>query len=309
MVPRALLHSRSNATLLHRAAAFLAEKSDHEEILVIAPTRAAANELAAHAFPSGCQGVHALTLTQLAANLAAQPMGRLALAPISHLGIEALAARIVHAALTAKRLPYFAPVAQTPGFARALAKTITELRLQNVTPPDDLGHLLSLYEQELTERSVADFPLLLRLATEEAAQSNHRFTRLPLVLLGLAIESAAHERLLTALVKQSPRGLVTATTGDDAIASLERILGVGAENIDRALPQATLDRVRTWLFSSDSPPSAPPDPALLFSAPGESFECVEIARRIRALAEQGTPFDRIAILLCNVGSYQPLDAG
>ena len=60
------------------------------------------------------------------------------------------------------------------------------------------------------------------------------------------------------------------------------------------------------LFSSDPPPSAPPDPALLFSAPGESFECVEIARRIRALAEQGTPFDRIAILLRNVDPYQPL---
>jgi ATP-dependent helicase/nuclease subunit B len=305
---RALLHSRSNATLLNRAAAFLAERPEHEEILVIAPTRAAANELAARAFPSGCQGVHALTLTQLAANLAAQSMGRLALAPISRLGIEALAARIVHAALTAKHLPYFAPVAQTPGFARALAKTITELRLQNVTRPEDLGHLLSLYEKELAERSVADLPLLLRLATEEAeaTQTDHRFTRLPLVLLGLTIESAVHERLLTALVKKSPRVLATAITGDDATQSIERILGVGAENIDRALPQATLDRVRTWLFSSDSPPSAPPDPALLFSAPGESFECVEIARRIRALAEQGTPFDRIAILLRNVGPYQPL---
>ncbi len=305
MALRALLQSRSNATLLGRAAAFLAEKSEHEEVLVIAPTRAAANELAARAFPSGCQGVHALTLTQLAAHLAAQPMGRLALAPISRLGIEALAARVVHAALTAKRLPYFAPVAQTPGFARALAKTITELRLQNVTPPDDLGHLLSLYEQELTERSVADLPLLLRLATE-SAHTDHRFTRLPLVLLGLTIEPAAHDRLLTALVKQSPRVLATAITGDHTIPALELMLGIAAENVDIAQPQATLDRVRAWLFSSDPPPSAPPDPALLFSAPGESFECVEIARRIRALAEQGTPFDRIAILLRNVGPYQPL---
>ena len=71
-------------------------------------------------------------------------------------------------------------------------------------------------------------------------------------------------------------------------------------------PRATLDRVRTWLFSSAQPPSAPPDASLLFSAPGESFECVEIARRIRALAQQGTPFDRIAILLRNVDPYQPL---
>jgi ATP-dependent helicase/nuclease subunit B len=306
VVPRALFDSRSNAALLQRAAAFLREKPEHAEILVVAPTRAAAHELAARAFPSGCQGVHALTLTQLAAHLAAQPMGRLALAPISRLGIEALAARIVHAAATANRLPYFAPVAQTPGFARALAKTITELRLQNATPPGDLAHLLHLYEQELEQRFVADLPLLLRLAIQEAASSDHRFTRLPLVLLGLAIESATHAQLLATLAQRSPNVLATATTGDHAIPSLERILGVPAENIDTAPPTATLDRVRTWLFSSDPPPTAAPDPELLFSAPGESFECVEIARRIRALAECGTPFDRIAILLRNVDPYQPL---
>jgi ATP-dependent helicase/nuclease subunit B len=308
VVSRALVHSRSNATLLDRAAAFLAAKEPHTEILVIAPTRAAANELAIRAFPSGCQGVHTLTLTQLAANLAAQPMGRLALAPISRLGIEALAARIVHAAATANNLPYFAPVAQTPGFARALAKTITELRLQNAIPPTrDLAHLLSLYEEELRARSVADLPLLFRLATEEAVHGNHRFARLPLVLLGLAVESVAHEQLIAALVERAPAAFATAISDDDAaIQSLQRVVGVTAENVDNTAPTETLDRVRTWLFSAGQPPSAPPDAALLFSAPGESFECVEIARRIGKLAEQGTPFDRIAILLRNVDQYQPL---
>ncbi len=308
MAPRALVHSRSNTTLLNRAAAFLNAQPQQTEILVIAPTRAAANELAIRAFPSGCQGLQALTLTQLAANLGAQPMGRLALAPISRLGIEALAARIVHAAATAKKLTYFAPVAQTPGFARALAKTIAELRLQQAAPPEgDLTYLLALYEQELAARSVADLPLLLRLATEEAAHSNHRFTGLPIVLLGLAVESAAHEQLIAALVKRSPAVFATAISDDDAaLQSLERILEMTRENTDTAPPATTLDRVRTWLFSSGQPPSAPPDASLLFSAPGESFECVEIARRVRALAAQGTAFDRIAILLRNVDPYQPL---
>ncbi len=111
---------------------------------------------------------------------------------------------------------------------------------------------------------------------------------------------------LQTLVQRSPSVLATATSSDDDIRSLERILEVPAVNLDNTPPTATLDRVRTWLFSSDPPPSAPPDPSLLFSAPGESFECVEIARRIRALAERGTPFDRIAILLRNVDQYQPL---
>lgn len=316
MRTRTFVHSRSNKALLARAALFLSEpRPKGAQFLVIAPTRAAAHELAIHAFPSGCQGVHALTLSQLAANLATQPMGRLALAPISRLGIEALAARIVYSAATANQLTYFAPVAKTPGFARALARTITELRLQNVAAADladvgppgrDLAHLLALYESELDRRAVADLPLLLRLATEEAARGHHRFTRLPTVILGLAIDSAAHERLLATLIEHSPDVLATAITNDDAIESFERILGVKAENLDGAPPVSTIDRVRAWLFSSETPAPAPPDPSLLFSAPGESFECVEIARRIRDLTKQGIAFDRIAILLRNIDAYQPL---
>ncbi len=128
-----------------------------------------------------------------------------------------------------------------------------------------------------------------------------------MVLLGLAIESSAHAQLISALAQHSPAVFATAISDDDAsIRSLERILGIASENLDTAPSTATLDRVRTWLFSTGQPPSAPPDASLLFSAPGESFECVEIARRIRSLAEQGTPFDRIAILLRNVDTYQAL---
>ena len=58
------------------------------------------------------------------------------LAPISRLGIEAIAARIVHSANRQKKLKYFAPVAQTPGFPRALANTIAELRLQIESNPE-----------------------------------------------------------------------------------------------------------------------------------------------------------------------------
>jgi ATP-dependent helicase/nuclease subunit B len=304
--PRAIVHSRSNTALLERAAEFLNAQPPNRDILVIAPTRAASNELAIRAFPAGCQGLHALTLPQLSANLAAQSMGRLGLAPISRLGIEALAARVVHSAFTAGRLPYFAPVAQTPGFARALARTLTELRLYKATPSGDLAHLLWLYEQELAARSVADLPLLLELATEEASQATHRFTRLPMVLLGLPIESAAHEHLLATLIDQSPAVLATATSDDESIKMLGRILRASPENLDTTTPSATLDRVRAWLFSPGTPPSAPPDPSLLFSAPGESFECVEIARRVRALADEGIPFDRIAILLRSADTYQPL---
>ncbi|HYL34522.1 MAG TPA: PD-(D/E)XK nuclease family protein [Bryobacteraceae bacterium] len=315
MAPRTLLQSRSTASLLERAATFLQTHAHGSEVLVLGPTRAAANELALAACHDGCQGVHTLTLTQLAANLAALPMGRRSLAPISKLGMEALAARIVHTAQRAQRLAYFSPVALTPGFPRAVARTLAELRLNQVgtndlasagLPGADLAHLLALYEQELDQRSLADLPILLQLATEEAALGAHRFLRLPLVLLDPSIESRRHEELLAVVARQSPAVLATAIGGENrAVRSLESILETAGEDLDQK-PATTLDRVRTWLFSPQQPPPAPPDPELLFSAPGESLECIEIARRIRALAQQGTPFDRVAILLRNVEQYQPL---
>lgn len=310
---RALFHSRSTAKLLERAAAFLSAHAQQSEIVVLAPTRAAANELAITACDLGCQGVHSLTLIQLAANLAAQSMGRQSLAPISRLGIQAIAARIVHAAQRAKKLQYFGPVAQTPGFPRALANTTGELRLQGVRAPDlaatgppgrDLAHLMKLYEQELDQRSLADLPMLLQFAAEEAARNTHPLTGLPLVLLHLTVESQSHQKLLAALIEKSPDVLAAAITGDEQ--PLAAILGARPGDLDAEPPTTTLDRVRTWLFSPEQPLSAPPDPELLFSAPGESLESIEIARRIRALAEQSVPFDRIAILVRNVEQYQPL---
>lgn len=298
--------------MLQRAVEFLT-RFRNREVVVLAPTRAAANELAIAASEQGCQGIHAFTLTQLAAHLAARPLAEQSLAPISRLGIEAVAARIVHAAQRQKKLQYFGPVAHTPGFPRALANTIAELRLQRVSTSKlastaaagaDLAHLLKLYERELEQRSLADLPILLRLAAEEADRSAHRFAGLPLLLLDLTVDSRSQEMLLIALTTKSPDVLAATITGNEQ--SLAPIVHVKPEDLDRAPGGSTLERVRTWLFSQEQPPTAPPDPGLLFSAPGESLECVEIARRIRELADHGTPFDHVAILLRNVEQYQPL---
>lgn len=313
MASRSLVHSRSTSKLIERANIFLSKHTQNSEVLLIAPTRAAANELVISAFPEGSQGVHAMTLIQLAANLAAQPMGRASLAPISRLGIEAIAARVVHTAHRAKKLVYFGPVAETPGFPRALAHTITELRLQGIRAGDlastgapgvDLALLMNLYAGELEQRSLADLPLLFKLAIEGVSRNTHRLTGLPLALLDLTIESQSHEKLLMALIEKSPSVLATAITGDEQ--PLQSLLSAIPEGLDDPARETTLDRVRYWLFSPQQPPAAPPDPHLIFSAPGENLECVEIARRIRTLAEQGIKFDRIAILLRNVEQYQPL---
>src|SRR5258708_11546115 len=199
------------------------------------------------------------------------------------------------------------------GFSRHVAYSTSEHRVKGITSGDlsstgspgvDLALLMSLYLGELEQRSLADLPLLLKLATDEVLRNNHRLTGLPLLLLDLTIESQSHEKLLSALIEKSPSVLGMATTGDDQ--PLQALRSAMPEGLDDKTQEGTLDRVRYWLFSPQQPPAAPPDANLIFSAPGENLECVEIARRIRALAEQGVNFDRIAILLRNVEQYQPL---
>jgi len=101
----------------------------------------------------GLLGAHVLTLTQLAGTLAAPEMADAGLTPLTRLGAEAVAARVAHAALKKNGLSYFTPVADMPGFARAVARTLTEVRFEGLTPNDlrkggrpgvDLAFLLRL---------------------------------------------------------------------------------------------------------------------------------------------------------------------
>ncbi len=127
----ALVKSRSNGRLIDSAIEFL---SAHWESIVIAPTHSAGEELA-HAMP-GRAGLHRMTLIQLAADLARPSMATMGLSPLTSLGLEALAARVVYTARSEKELTYFAPVSGLPGFARAVGRTLGELRLAGASPDD-----------------------------------------------------------------------------------------------------------------------------------------------------------------------------
>src|SRR4051812_10395461 len=74
-------------------------------------------------------GVHRLTFPLLARQLAQRQMAEDGLARLSTLGSEALAARVIFRALKQSTISYFSPVAGLPGFSRALARTLRELRL------------------------------------------------------------------------------------------------------------------------------------------------------------------------------------
>jgi RecB family exonuclease len=244
-------------------------------------------------------------------------MAELGLVPLSRLGEEAVAARVTHRLRQANRLVYFTPVSKMPRFAAALASTVSELRLERIRSADmsgdsdamhDLRHLLDGYEDELGERSLADAARIFDLAMEITASGSHRLISLPTVLLDLSLSSASRIGFLTALAARSDGVFATANSNDAAgIAALETALGVPAQQIQAEVDSSALAQVRRHLFSVERPPGNAYDRSVdLFSAPGEGLEAVEIARRIRLLAEEGVPFDRVAVLLRSPERYQPL---
>ena len=155
---RRLVKSRSNHRLL---AALTDFTSAYSEMVLISPTYLAGEGIAHR--KSGIAGLHRATLIQFAAELARPEMAIRGLAPLSALGVEAIAARVIHAERESRPLAYFESVAAMPGFARALARTLGELRLARVAPEslkktgapgEDLAQLLTRYSSELDARSL-----------------------------------------------------------------------------------------------------------------------------------------------------------
>jgi ATP-dependent helicase/nuclease subunit B len=259
-------------------------------------------------------GIHQLTLTQIAADLARPAMAAGGLVPLSALGMEAVAAQVVHGAKAARELTYFLPVAESPGFAKALSRTLRELRLAGTAPKDvadtgapgeDLGRLLARFEEELESRKLADLALMMELALAEVQRSGHRLIGLPLLVLDPALESQAHRQLLGALALRAPSMLAAVTAGEER---LEKLLGVKTERLDPQLADSPLERLRQYLFTGIPLIETAEDTRgfEILSAPGEGLEAVEIARRILRLVREGVAFDQMAILLRNPDRQQPL---
>lgn len=300
------------------------------EVLVLAPSRDTADDLLRRACTPGAGlfGVHRATLRQLAAELATQPMARAGLAPVSGLGAEALAARVISLCSEHRELSYFEPVADTPGMARALATTLRELRGYGVradeldatgAPGRDLARLLTRYEDELRRFGLADDATLLTLAREEVETGGHALLGRPLLILDPTPAALTERRFLASFVDRAPAAFATVVHGDDVgREALEDVFGCPAREIDGpadATAPARLERLRRHVFVND--PQArdvgdPDDPGdddgsfTLLAAAGEGRECVEIARRIHELAAEGIAFDDVAILLRDPDAYLPL---
>src|SRR4051812_8770641 len=166
-----VITSTSAAARLAAAARFLAQRPPSQEVVIVGASRGAADDLARDvARRAGATfGLTRFSLTELAARAAAVRLAGARRVPGSSAGGEAMAARAVFDAIAADELGYFAPVASLPGFPKALARTVHELRLAGVAAArvsPDVAVLLSRIEAQLTQGGVDDRAALFRRAAE-----------------------------------------------------------------------------------------------------------------------------------------------
>ena len=314
-ISRVIVVSPSASVRIGRAASFLAARPSGSEVLLVGANMDATAGLARPiALAAGATfGWHRVGMGRLAATLAAPLLAELGLVPVGVLSLEALCARVVHRMGEQGTLGRFASVADKPGLPRALARTVRELRLSGVEPGTDLGdadlgRVYTAFAAELHDAKLADRADVLRLAIKTATSGAHLLLGHPMLLLDLAIDSVMDRDLVAALAARAPEVLATVAEGDErSLSHLRDALGVEAERI---APPGTgaLARLQAELFSEsrtarESQPDAMQEVAIL-SAPGESRECIEIARRIQREAAAGVPFDRIAILLRSTLQYR-----
>ena len=307
-----IFEAASSAARLEAAANFLRQFPADHPITIVAATRGAADDFARSvaADRGATLGVTRLSLTQLAARTAVVAIAAAGKAPSSGLGAEAVAARAVFTALRDASLGYFEPVAGSPGFPRALARTLQELRLAGIAADAlrtsrasgaDLADLLARFEDAFGDVAAADRAELFHTA---ARLLRDRPVRGAVLLLDTAVRDASEAALIASLTAGAGDVLATVPHGDRHSVAQLATRGAALERPDES-GNDDLASLRTYLFEAElEPPHRASDGSLeLFSAPGEGRECVEIARRILKEARRGVPFDEMAIFVRSPQSY------
>ena len=322
--PSCILHDRSFVSVgypvivaaaadvrLAAARAFV-EAHAAEGALIVGATRASADELAIAVTRDrgALVGVSRMSFAELAMRLALPALAERLVAPGGALGAEAIATRASFDAHNAGELAYLAPVADLPGFPRAVARTLAELQMAGVDAAalrpvsyvgGDLAVLLTRAEAEADRAGAVSRAEAVATATRRLRADPSVLPARSVVLLDVAVTTAAERALLEAIVAAAAALLATVPGGDATTrAAHVRSGGIEESREVRASEAAAtaLGRLRTWLFAPEAPPAGDLDDTVrLFSAPGEGREAVEIVRRVLHEAARGVPFDEMAVLL------------
>ncbi len=284
------------------AAAFLdVHAKQSTRVIVVGRTKLAAQELVRQVARARGHvvGAESQTLRGLAGNLARLDLARAGTVPAGTLTMEAVLAR----GLAQKKdvLGRFAPIREEPGLARALTRTLTELRLERVdkdTVGDpSLSRLLAVFEKELAAAGLCDPAAVISAACGNAA----RVRGAALLFLDVPCMHRLEADLVSALAGEASAMLFTMPRGDARTRELIGHLSPPRELIPAV--RTPVADVQTHLFSEAHAGLAEDAGIAFFSAPGESREGAEIARRVLALAREGVPFDEVAILLRSPTEY------
>lgn len=308
------VQSGSAAVRLREARRFLERFDPGAEVLLLGASRGSVDDLARTiSLERGATfGLHRLSFTQFAARLAVMELAARDRAPTTTLGHEAVATRAAFEARSDDSLEYFSPVSQTPGFPKALARTLLDLRLAAVASGDlvrlprsgsDLAALLDRVDILLNEAGASDRAALFETATRALGSPVTGWPAMPLLLLDVPFDSEIEAEFLWALIRQSPQVMITVPAGDAGPARQLDKRGVQLQVTEDAEPN-DLTQLARYLFSKEPPPERERTGELVwFSAPGEGRECVEIARRILNEAERGVRLDAMAIVIRSTQQY------
>lgn len=271
----------------------------------------AADELTWAACETVLTGIYRHTPSQLALELSRAALATQGVSVAGALVLESIAALVSNRARDEAALPYFGPVADRPRFARAVLRTITELRLEYIAPhqlrqfegaPADLAILVDAFEAELAERDVADLAMCMRTATDMLACGRHTYCGAAVMLLCPALQYRAEQELIEALVGGA-RAVLALSTEEEEAAQLGAIVQCVPEVL-HVTEASSVQRIQSRLFTFGGDTSVEPDDSFeMFAAASEALECVEIARRVSKLAREGVAFDRMAILLRSTERY------
>ena len=258
-------------------------------------------------------GWEALAQGTLLGRLAAPVLDAEGQAPVAGLGLEALVTRVVYREREAERLGPFAPLGAMPGFPRALARTLGDLRRSGLGPEDlarrpataGLASLHAAYLRELEAAQLVDRAGVVEAATRALSGPDPALGRTLVVLLDPARIEGPEASLVAAVGARAEQLMVTLPAGDAR----------GRKALHAAMPELTvavydavapgaLGRVQAGLFEVGVEGGEPDDSLEVLAAGGEAREAVEVVRRLLVAADEGVAFDRMAITLRDPGSQR-----
>ncbi len=233
---------------------------------------------------------------------------------------------VIRQLAAANQLPYFAPIAEKPGFIAAVSDLIAELK-EGLTQPDnfaqlastprsrDLAAIYSAYQAFLRERELADREGMGWLALAALEADVHLYADLDYVAAdGFDEFNPTQLALLNLLTARVTRLDVTLTFQPDRLAHIRfvRMLeqfknATRVELTPSALPRAApLEHLERTLFELGGPRQSADDGVKIISAPDRAREVRAIARGVKRLLIGGGRADQVGVLFRRLDGYQAL---